>query len=99
MAAWDQGKFWEMHERLLEEAPALGRPILDGLAREIGLDMRKYLGAMDTASHLEELRGNLERIHELDIWSTPTVIVNGRVITGAQAYGKYKEIIDEALAQ
>ncbi len=98
-AAWDQGKFWEMHDLLFEKAPELDRPALDELAQQLGLDMDRYKKAMDEQTHLPELQENLDRIHELDIWSTPTTIINGRVIKGAQPYENYKKIIDEALGK
>ncbi len=98
-AAWDQGKFWEMHDLLFEKAPELGRPALDDLARKLGLDMPRFKKAMDEQTYLPELQENLDRIHALDIWSTPTTIINGRVIKGAQPYENYKKIIDEALGK
>jgi hypothetical protein len=96
-AAWDQGKFWEMHDLIFENAPVLDRSILDQLARDLGLDMERFRKAMDEQTHLSELQENIDRIHKLDIWSTPTAIINGRVIKGAQPYEKYREAVDEAL--
>jgi hypothetical protein len=96
-AAWDQGKFWEMHDLLFVNAPELDRPVLDRLARELGLDMVKFSASMDKMVQLGELQENLDRIHDLDIWSTPTVIINGRLYKGAQPYEKYKEAVEEAL--
>ena len=96
-AAWDQGKFWEMHERLFDKAPELDRPSLDELARGLGLDMAKFQKAMDEQTHLPELQENLDRIHELDIWSTPTTIINGTLIKGAQPYENYREVVENAL--
>jgi len=98
-AAWDQGKFWEMHDLLFERAPELDRPALDELARELGLDMVKFQKAMEEQTHLPELQGNLDRVHDLDIWSTPTTIINGNVIKGAQPYENYRQVIEEALGQ
>jgi hypothetical protein len=96
-AAWDQGKFWEMHELLFQHAPELQRPDLEALARKLGLDMAKFNKAMDDMTHLPELNANLDRIHELDIWSTPTIIINGHVLKGAQPYDNYKAVIEQVL--
>ncbi|MBN2719681.1 MAG: thioredoxin domain-containing protein [Proteobacteria bacterium] len=96
-AAWDQGKFWEMHDLLFENAPELERPDLERIAKEIGLDMEKFKKALDDRTHLPELNENLDRIHELDIWSTPTVFINGTIYKGAQPYENYKKAIDEIL--
>lgn len=98
-AAWDQGRFWEMHDLIFEKAPELDRPALDGLARKLGLDMDRFKKAMDEQAHLPELQENLDRIHELDIWSTPTAIINGRIIKGAQPYENYRKVVEEALSQ
>jgi hypothetical protein len=111
-AAWDQGKFWEMHDLLFENAPILERPVLDDLARKLGLDMAMFQKVMDESTqlmdeqtplsklpHLSELQENLDRIHDIDVWSTPTVIINGRILKGAQPYESYKEVIDDALGE
>ena len=98
-AAWDQNKFWEMHDLLFEKAPELDRPALEKLARELDLDMDKFQKSMDEQTHLPELQENLDRIHELDIWSTPTAIINGRIIKGAQPLENYRKVIEAALGQ
>jgi len=96
-AAWDQGKFWEMHDLLFENAPDLDRPNLDRLAKGLGLDMEKFKKAMDDMVHLPELQENLDRIHELDIWSTPTVLINGEIYKGAQPLDNYRKALDDIL--
>ena len=111
-AAWDQGRFWEMHDLLLDKAPDLAEAVLYDLARELKLDLEKFKEVMDEQDrlmegktplsqlpHLSELQANLERVHASDIWSTPTVIINGRVIEGEQPYDYYREIIDRALGR
>jgi hypothetical protein len=96
-AAWDQGKFWEMHDLLFERAPYLERPDLEKMAQELGLDMGRFRKALDEQTHLPELQENLDRVHDLDVWSTPTTIINGRLIKGAQPIENYRKAIDEAL--
>ena len=98
-AAWEQDRFWEMHDLLFENAPELERPVLEDLARKLGLDLDRFRKALDGMAHLPELQENLNRVHDLDIWSTPTVIINGRVIKGAQPYENYREVIEEALKE
>jgi len=98
-AAWDQGKFWEMHDLLYENAPDLDRDVIDSLARKLGLDMDRFKKAMDNMEHLDELQGNLDKVHDLDVWSTPTVIINGTMIKGAQPYKNYKQVVDKALKE
>ena len=40
--ARDQGKYWEMHDLLLERSPKLDRESLLSYAKELGLDMKKF---------------------------------------------------------
>jgi hypothetical protein len=96
-AAWDQGKFWEMHDKLFEKAPYLDPPVIDNIAVELGLDMARFRAAMGSEKNLAELQKNLDLIHDIDVWSTPTTIINGVMIKGANPYENYKKAVDEAL--
>jgi len=96
-AAWDQGKFWEMHDKLFEKAPYLDPPVIDNIAVELGLDMARFRASMESEKNLAELQKNLDLIHDIDVWSTPTTIINGVMIKGANPYENYKKVVDEAL--
>ena len=98
-AAWDQGKFWEMHDLLFENAPELDRASLDRIAGELGLDMGRFKKAMDDMAHLPQLQENLDRAHKCDIWSTPTVFINGAIFKGAQPFENYRKAVDDVLKE
>ncbi|MHC4838975.1 MAG: DsbA family protein, partial [Planctomycetota bacterium] len=48
LAAGEQGKFWEMHDKLFENQKKLKRADIDGYAQEIGLDMAKFKADLDS---------------------------------------------------
>ena len=48
LAANEQGKFWEMHDKLFANQQALDRPSLEKYAQELGLDMGKFKAALDS---------------------------------------------------
>ena len=82
-AAAEQGKFWEMHDLLLDHQRALRLPNLQHYAEEIGLDLerfdddlRKHVGAPHIAEDVDsaDLSG---------VSGTPTFFVNGRRHYGA----------------
>ena len=98
-AAWDQGKFWEMHDLLFDQAPDLDREAIEALARKLNLDMDRFKKNMDDLAHIAELQQNLDMVHDLDIWSTPTVIINGLVIKGSQPIENYRKVIDGILGK
>ena len=50
LAANEQGKFWQMHDKLFANQQALDRPSLEKYAEELGLNMAKFKAALDSAS-------------------------------------------------
>src|ERR1044071_8149106 len=84
-AAGLQGKFWEMHKLLYDrQASWKGqfdvRPVFEGYAREIGLDVDRY--NRDVGSDLVQQRifQDGKRGHSLGVKGTPTVFMNGREV-------------------
>ncbi|HKO44135.1 MAG TPA: thioredoxin domain-containing protein [Pyrinomonadaceae bacterium] len=84
-AAGLQGKFFEMHDQIFENQKAWdkafdARPIFEGYAQKIGLDMEKY--RKDLTSEVVEQRifQDGKRAHALGVQGTPTVFMNGREI-------------------
>jgi Na+/H+ antiporter NhaA len=82
-AAAGQGRFWEMHDQLLDHQGALTAKDLVGYAAELGLnaeqfarDMRKHAGAAKIAADVDS--ADLS-----DVSGTPTFFVNGKRHHGA----------------
>ena len=81
-AAALQGKFWEMHDMIYERQLKWKdtfdvRPVFEGYAKEIGLDVQRY--QQDVGSSLVEQRifQDGKRGHSLGVKGTPTVFMNG----------------------
>ncbi len=49
-------KFWEMHDRLFDSAPALDRPALEATAQAAGLDMNAFRKALDEQRHESRIK-------------------------------------------
>jgi predicted DsbA family dithiol-disulfide isomerase len=78
IAAWNQGKFWEMHDKMFANREHLEQSDLDAYAKELGLDLQKFhadLGAKATTDRLDRDR-NLG--DSLMVKGTPTIYINGR---------------------
>ncbi len=98
LAAGDQGKFWEMHHLLLARSPRLDRPDLLRYAREVGLDMAKFTGALDRMAHAGRIDRDMALAVSLDLYATPTFFFNGRKVVGDRPYDYLRKIVDEELA-
>ena len=54
----EQGKFWEMHDKLFANQQALDRADLEKYAEEIGLDMAKFKAALDSGKCKERIEAD-----------------------------------------
>jgi protein-disulfide isomerase len=77
-AAQAQGKFWEMYAALFDNQERLSPPVVDELAKGLGLDMAKFSKDMDSESMADAVARDRKQGERLDIQSTPTLYINGR---------------------
>ena len=97
MAAHDQGKFWEMHDKLFGNQQALDRPSIEKYAGEIGLNMAKFRQALDSGAFKERVKKDSEEGTKAGANGTPTFFINGAKLVGAQPVDSFKKLIDEEL--
>ena len=97
-AARAQGRFWEMHDLMLREK-RLTREDLIGYARQLDLDVKRFTRELDKEKYLPRVKMDVEQARELDVYQTPTFVINGRKIVGERPYEKFQEIIEEELAE
>ena len=97
--AGEQGKFWEYHDRLFANQQALQPDRLKQYAADSGLDTAKFNACVDTAKYGDRVREGVTQGSRLGVNSTPTLYVNGRMLSGAQPYEAIAAVIDEELAK
>ena len=68
----DQGKYWEMHERIFENNRALALKDLKGHAETIGLNLEEFQECMDSGKHESEIRKDLAEGKKAGVRGTPT---------------------------
>jgi protein-disulfide isomerase len=97
--AADQGKFWEYHDRLFANQQALQPTDLKKYAADMGLDAAAFTTCLDSSKYGERVRDGVAEGSRLGVNSTPTIYINGRVLSGAQPYEVIASVIDEELAK
>jgi protein-disulfide isomerase len=97
--AGDQGKYWEYHDRLFANQQQLQPEDLKKHAAEIGLDASAFGTCLDSSKYGERVRNGVAQGTRLGVNSTPTIYVNGRVLSGAQPYETFVSVIDEELSR
>ncbi len=94
-AAKAQGKFWPMHDLMLEGK--LDRESLLGYAAELGMDVKRFAGELDSEKHRPRVEQDVKLAQGFDFYQTPTFVINGRVLIGERPPEKFREYIDAAL--
>jgi protein-disulfide isomerase len=96
--AGDQGKYWEMHDRLFAANGKLDVPDLKAAAREVqGIDGAKFDKCLDSGEKAKEVEKHQKAGEEAGVSGTPAFFVNGRLLSGAQPLDAFKALIDEEL--
>ena len=92
-----QGKFWEYHDKVFASAD-LSPAKLKALAGEVGLDQAKFDTCLDQAEGRAAVEKDMEDGQGVGVNGTPAFFINGRMLSGAQPFEKFKEVIEEELA-
>lgn len=92
-----QQRYWPYHDRLFKEQPRFQRDALVGYARDLGLDRERFTRCLDSHAEAAPVRASRDEGRALGVKSTPTFMVNGSPLIGAQPVEAFRQAIDEAL--
>ncbi|SFB93217.1 Na+/H+ antiporter NhaA [Nocardioides terrae] len=98
-AAGAQGRFWEMHDRLIDHQDQLEpRDLLDH-ARALGLDVDRFKDDLVEHRHAARVARDVESADLSTVAGTPTFFINGRRHHGSFNLESLSAAIDEARAR
>jgi len=97
--AAEQGKFWEYHDRLFANQQAMQITDLKKYAADLGLDAATFNECLDSSKHGDRVREGVAQGSRLGVNSTPTMYINGRLVSGAQPYDVIAAVVDEELSR
>jgi len=102
--AREQGKFWEMHDKIFSEQDKQGSGTIQfsisdikRWASGIVLDTGKFNSCLDSGKYADEVNKDIKAGQSAGVTGTPSFFINGRLIVGAQPFNAFKAIIDEEL--
>jgi Na+/H+ antiporter NhaA len=98
-AASAQGRFWEMHDHLIDHQNALtGRDIMR-YAEELGLDTERFGRDIRSHEHAPRVARDVDSAELSGVAGTPTFFVNGQRHHGAYDIDTLKKIVRAARAR
>ncbi|MEX1362790.1 MAG: thioredoxin domain-containing protein [Nannocystaceae bacterium] len=83
-AAHRQGRFWAVHDLLFDNSRALDRESVLGYAGRLGLDLELFRSTVDDPELAARIDADIKLAQGLGIRATPTMAINGRVVSGAR---------------
>lgn len=105
--AAEQGKAWDMHDRLFANQQKLGVDLLPGYAEAMGLDTAKFKTCLDSGKHAAAIRKDMAEAQSAGVTGTPTFFVGvvdpktgkmkpGKMLSGAQALMNFQAAIEDS---
>jgi protein-disulfide isomerase len=105
--AGEQGKYWEMRDRLFANPQTLTQAASHAAA--VGLDAARFDSCVTSGKYGPEIRKDMEQAEAAGVEGTPSFFLATadaqtgklkpvRFITGAQPFSNFKALIDAALA-
>ena len=85
VCAEQQGKFWEMHDRLFANQKDLSEERLPEHATAIGLDRGRFIACMAEKATVDRVQRDTARGDALKIRGTPSWYINGLAYVGARS--------------
>lgn len=102
--AEEQGKFWEMHDKLYATQPTWREDVTNDpmsvfrkFATGFGIDVAKWEDCVVKQKPAARIKGNREEGMRLKIQGTPTFVIGDKMI-GAVNFDQFKALVDTALA-
>ena len=104
MCAGVQNRFWEYHDALFGaqaqwSAMADARPVLDSIARAVGVDLPAWTQCFESERMLPLILADRDRATGGGVQSTPSFLVGGEIMAGAQPIQALRSLIDSAIAR
>lgn len=106
--AGEQGKFWQMHDRLFAPRAKATPSDIPSNAKALGLDHDRFVTCFDAGLEAPAIRRDILDAQKNGVTSTPTFFIGPtapnasvlratRIIKGAPSYSQFKDAIDALL--
>jgi protein-disulfide isomerase len=106
--AWEQGRYWEMHDLLFHNQQALQVDQLKGTARQLGLDPARFDACLERGKYAAEVQQDVEEGTAVGVRGTPGFVlgktraedtIEGLFISGAQPLTTFRQAIERLLEE
>lgn len=102
--AAEQDSFWAYHDKIFysqtgENQGAFSKENLKKFAADLGLDTETFNECLDSGKHTITVQSETNAARSLGVQSTPSFLINGRPVIGAQPFEVFQQYIEAARNQ
>lgn len=94
--AGEQGSFWKYHDALFA-SEVLSAEAFNKMALDLGLNITKFKACLSSEASRTAILKDVREARQFGINSTPTFVVNGKLVRGAIGFEEFKAIIEREL--
>jgi protein-disulfide isomerase len=99
--AAEQGKFWQMHDALFSgRVPAADEATIRAagadLAKQFGMDGDAFAKCLDSEAVKQRIGIDAQEAQQVGVRGTPSFLINGRLLVGAQPFEQFKLALEAA---
>ncbi|MCA9487737.1 MAG: DsbA family protein [Nanoarchaeota archaeon] len=97
--AGEQGMYFEMYDKLFTSGVQGGVTSFKQYAMELGLNTEDFNTCLDSGEMANEVKKDMTDGQALGVKGTPAFFINGQMVSGAQPFSVFKQVIDAELAK
>jgi predicted DsbA family dithiol-disulfide isomerase len=94
--AGEQDRFWQFHDALFD-VPSLSPDLFYKLAADLGLSRDKFTACLNDERSRAAVLRDMETAKHYRIDSTPSFLINGKLVRGAVSFAEFQTIIEREL--
>jgi protein-disulfide isomerase len=99
----DQNAFWPYHDYLFshqsgENLGAFSKDNLKKFAATLNLNTDEFNQCLDSGKYTDLVKSQTSMAQNLGVSSTPTMVINGKVLLGAQPFATFQQLIESDLS-
>jgi protein-disulfide isomerase len=97
LAAQQQGKFWQLHDKMFANHNGLSRKAIVEWAGGLGMDMKRFMADLDSEAIKKTVATDVADGEKAGVEGTPTVFINGQRYNGDLDLAAIRPIIEAEL--
>jgi protein-disulfide isomerase len=99
VAAQQQGKFWEFHDKLFDNQESLDLETFKQHARDLGMDLARFEQDLSSPETTKPIDADTAEARSLGVTGAPAFFINGRYLRGAKPFEDFARLISAELSR